>query len=102
MSAISITRIGEALGAEVSGIDVSKPIAADTFAAIRKAWLDNLVIRFRGQKLSDPANAAVQRALRRARSARAESLRQALPAATPRDERDLERRRSRHPARRAR
>src|SRR5436190_23903280 len=54
MSAISIRRIGEALGAEVSGVDVSKPIAADTFAAIRKAWLDNLVLRFRGQKLSDP------------------------------------------------
>src|SRR5437763_1668106 len=44
-TSISITRIGEALGAEVSGVDVSKPIAADTFAAIRKAWLDNLVIR---------------------------------------------------------
>src|SRR5213075_1995342 len=54
MSAISIRRIGEALGAEVSGVDVSKPIAADTFAAIRKAWLDNLVIRLRGQALSDP------------------------------------------------
>lgn len=54
MSAISINRIGEALGAEVSGVDVSKPIAADTFAAIRKAWLDNLVLRFRGQKLTDP------------------------------------------------
>jgi taurine dioxygenase len=54
MSAISINRIGEALGAEVSGIDVSKPIAADTFAAIRKAWLDNLVLRFRGQRLTDP------------------------------------------------
>ena len=54
MSAISINRIGEALGAEVSGVDISKPIAADTFAAIRKAWLDNLVIRFRGQKLTDP------------------------------------------------
>src|SRR5260221_260604 len=57
MSAISINRIGEALGAEVSGVDVSRPIAADTFAAIRKAWLDNLVIRFRGQKLTDPRRA---------------------------------------------
>jgi taurine dioxygenase len=54
MSAISINRIGEALGAEVSGVDVSMPIAADTFAAIRKAWLDNLVLRFCGQKLTDP------------------------------------------------
>ncbi len=54
MSAIYIKRIGEALGAEVSGVDASKPVSADTFAAIRKAWLDNLVIRFRGQKLTDP------------------------------------------------
>jgi len=54
MSAIHIKRIGEALGAEVSGVDASKPVSADTFAAIRKAWLDNLVIRFRGQKLTDP------------------------------------------------
>jgi len=54
MSAIHIKRIGDALGAEVSGVDASKPVSADTFAAIRKAWLDNLVIRFRGQKLTDP------------------------------------------------
>jgi len=54
MSAIHVKKIGEALGAEVSGVDASKPVSADTFAAIRKAWLDNLVIRFRGQKLTDP------------------------------------------------
>ena len=54
MPAIHIKKIGEALGAEVSGVDASKPVSADTFAAIRKAWLDNLVIRFRGQKLTDP------------------------------------------------
>src|SRR2546422_447365 len=54
MSAIHIKKIGEALGAEVSGVDASKPVSADTFAAIRRAWLDNLVIRFRGQKLTDP------------------------------------------------
>ena len=54
MSAIHVKKIGEALGAEVSGVDASKPVSADTFAAIRKAWLDNLVIRFRAQKLTDP------------------------------------------------
>src|SRR5437867_13404154 len=54
MSAIHIKKIGEALGAEVSGVDASKPVPAETFAAIRKAWLDNMVIRFRGQKLTDP------------------------------------------------
>src|SRR5260221_1536516 len=54
MPAIPINRSGDARGREVGGVDVSKPIAADTFAAIRKAWLDNLVIRFRGQKLTYP------------------------------------------------
>src|SRR5438552_1302804 len=54
MSAVSVTKIGEALGAEVSGVDASKPISADTFASIRKAWLDNLVLRLRGQTLTDP------------------------------------------------
>jgi len=54
MAAISVKKIGEALGAEVGGVDLSKPLDAQTFAAIRKAWLDNLVIRIRGQKLTDP------------------------------------------------
>ncbi|HEY6240180.1 MAG TPA: TauD/TfdA family dioxygenase [Burkholderiales bacterium] len=54
MQAISVKKVGDALGAEIGGVDLSKPVAADTFAAIRKTWLDNLVIRFRGQTLTDP------------------------------------------------
>src|SRR3982750_2158932 len=54
MAAVTVKKIGEALGAEVGGVDLSRPIDAQTFAAIRKAWLDNLVIRIRGQKLTDP------------------------------------------------
>jgi alpha-ketoglutarate-dependent taurine dioxygenase len=38
MPAISVKKVGDALGAEISGVDLSTPIAADTFAAIRKAW----------------------------------------------------------------
>src|SRR5947207_2310614 len=54
MPAIEVRRIGQALGAEVSGVDLTRPLPADVFAEIRQAWLDQLVIRFRGQQLSDP------------------------------------------------
>src|SRR5882762_10053188 len=54
MSSIQVKKLGGALGAEVNGIDLSRPVAAETFAEIRKAWLDHLVLRFRGQTLSDP------------------------------------------------
>jgi len=51
---ISVRRIGEALGAEVTGTDLSAAVDAATFAAIRRAWLEHLVLRFRGQSLTDP------------------------------------------------
>ncbi len=46
---------GAALGADVVGVDLSRPISAARHAQIRKAWNDHLVLRFRGQKLDDPA-----------------------------------------------
>jgi alpha-ketoglutarate-dependent taurine dioxygenase len=49
-----VTKLGDALGAEIGGVDLSGPLAAPTIAAMRKAWLDHLVIRVRDQKLSDP------------------------------------------------
>ena len=51
---IKVTKLGDALGAEIGGVDLSQPIAPERFAEIRRAWLDHLVIRFRGQSLSDP------------------------------------------------
>jgi taurine dioxygenase len=51
---LEVRKIGEALGAEISGLDLSQPIAADVFAQIRAAWLEHLVLRWRGQKLTDP------------------------------------------------
>jgi taurine dioxygenase len=41
-----------ALGAEIRGIDLRR-IGDDEFAAIHRAWLDHLVLLFRGQSLSD-------------------------------------------------
>ena len=46
---------GAALGADIVGVDLSQPMPHDTYTQIRKAWNDHLVLRFRGQKLDDPA-----------------------------------------------
>jgi taurine dioxygenase len=61
VASIEIRRLGDALGAEVSGVDLSRPLPAGAFAEIRKAWLDHLVLRFREQALSDPQLLAFSR-----------------------------------------
>ena len=52
MSRIIVTPIAGALGAEIGGIDLSQPLAADDVAAMRAALLDHLVIFFRDQQLN--------------------------------------------------
>lgn len=54
MSTIRILPTGQALGADVEGVDLSAPLDAATLAAIIDAWSANLVLRFRGQTLTDP------------------------------------------------
>tara|TARA_B100000530_G_C15865181_1_gene451038 strand:+ start:248 stop:1159 length:912 start_codon:yes stop_codon:yes gene_type:complete len=44
---------GAALGADVKGIDFSKPLSPDDKAFVQKAWNDHLVLRFQGQDLED-------------------------------------------------
>jgi taurine dioxygenase len=44
--------IAGALGAEIAGVDLSKDLAEDTVAALRRAWLEHLVLFFRDQELS--------------------------------------------------
>jgi alpha-ketoglutarate-dependent taurine dioxygenase len=40
-----------AIGVEISGVDLADEVDDDTIAVIRRAWLDHLVIFFRGQNL---------------------------------------------------
>ena len=47
-----IVPLSPAIGAEVRGVDVTR-IDNETFAWIRAAWLEHLVLLFRGQRLSD-------------------------------------------------
>lgn len=50
---VQIKPTGSALGAEVSGADLTKPLDDATFAQIRVAFYQYEVIYFRGQALSD-------------------------------------------------
>ena len=54
-TSITVIPTGAALAADVTGVDLSQPMSADTTAQIRKAWNDHLVLRFRGQQLDDPS-----------------------------------------------
>ena len=50
---MQVEKLADALGAEVRGFDLSQPIAPQLFAQIRAAWLEHMVLRFCGQKLTD-------------------------------------------------
>ena len=49
---ITVTKLGKQLGAQISGVDLSKPLDDDTFAQVRDAFFDNEVVFFRNQKLT--------------------------------------------------
>lgn len=49
---IEVQPIAGALGAEISGVDLSEPLDDATFAEIHRAFLDHLVIFFRDQNLT--------------------------------------------------
>jgi len=51
---ISIKNLNAVLGAEVSGIDLAKPLVRDNVKTIEDVWRERLVVVFHGQKLSDP------------------------------------------------
>ena len=50
---LDITPSGQACGATVRGVDLSKPMTKDILAAVRAAWLEHQVLAFPDQKLTD-------------------------------------------------
>jgi len=50
---VSVKPTGAALAADIEGVDLSGALSPETGAAIKQAWADHLVLRFRGQSLSD-------------------------------------------------
>jgi taurine dioxygenase len=45
-------------GAEIRGVDIRKPLSTEDRDAIRAAWLDHLVLRFREQPMTDTQHMA--------------------------------------------
>lgn len=53
-----LTPLGRTLGAEITGIDLTQPLDADTGQALNRAWIEHAVLVIRGQNLSPPQFAA--------------------------------------------
>ena len=58
---LTVAPAGPVLGAEVSGVDLERPLSPDQVAAIRAALLQYKVIFFRGQDISHEAHVAFGR-----------------------------------------
>lgn len=52
---IEVAPVAGALGAEVAGVDLTADLSDETVAEIRAAWLEHLVLFFRGQDRLGPA-----------------------------------------------
>ena len=52
MKHIEVRPLSDALGAEILGVDASKPLAASVVSEIRQAFLEHLVVFFRDQQLT--------------------------------------------------
>lgn len=50
LATVVVRPLGGTLGAQVDGIDIAAGLDDAAFAAVRRAWLDHLVLRFRGQR----------------------------------------------------
>src|SRR5205823_10228947 len=58
---VQVSPFAAGLGADISGVDIREPLSTADRDAIRKAWLDNLVLRFRGQPMTDAQHMAFTR-----------------------------------------
>lgn len=53
LAAFRVVATGAALGAEIEGVDFSRPVPEEVKSALRKAWADHMVLLIRGQSLND-------------------------------------------------
>jgi taurine dioxygenase len=50
---IAVRPTGAALGADIEGVDLAQELSPGVVDAIKQAWSDHLVLRFRGQRIDD-------------------------------------------------
>ena len=60
---VEVRRVAGALGAELHGVDLAQDLDDDVIGEIRQAWLDNLVVFFRAQKIRPARRLAFARRL---------------------------------------
>ena len=60
---MNITPSGQACGARITGLDLSKPLPTNTLQGIRDAWLEHHVLAFPDQRLDDEDLVHVTQAL---------------------------------------
>ena len=48
---VQVRPTGAALAADIEGVNLARALSSETVAAIKQAWGDHLVLRFRGQRL---------------------------------------------------
>jgi taurine dioxygenase len=58
---IEVQKSGAPLGAEIAGVDLSKPVDEATFRAVEAAFLENQVVVLRGQRLTEEQHIAFSR-----------------------------------------
>ena len=52
MTSIEIFPLSDAIGAEIRGIDLRKPLTEESIRIVKQAWFDHLIVLFRDQKLT--------------------------------------------------
>jgi taurine dioxygenase len=50
---VEVRPTGDALGADITGVDLARPLTSAEFGIIHRAWMAHLVLRFREQHLTD-------------------------------------------------
>jgi taurine dioxygenase len=58
---LTVKRLGKSLGAEIGGVDLSRPLSEGVFAQVAKAFFDNEVVVFREQRLTPERQVAFTR-----------------------------------------
>ncbi len=58
---IEIRKLHPAIGAEIRGLDLTRPLPAATRQAVHQAWMENLILVFPGQDITDEQQIAFSR-----------------------------------------
>ena len=57
----TVRKLTPNVGAEISGLDLRRPLEPDTMAEVRRVWLDNVVVVFPEQEIDDDQQIAFSR-----------------------------------------